>query len=674
MQERSDMTIARLGRLAQMSVASSLIAALAACGGGGGGSATPSGGSLSALPNGGATPAPQSTGPLGTLSFAITVPAATANTAARTVKYVSPSTQSIAISLKGQTTPLATMNLSATSPGCSATSAGTACTVSASAPVGSDMFVITAFDGQNGTGHQLSTANVPATITTSSTTRVPLTLNGTVTAVSVLLGSSSVQVGTPASVAVTVVAYDAQNNVIVGPGTFSTPVTLTDTDLSHTTTLSTTTVTAPGTSVSLNYNGNSITSATITPSLCGTTPTPCAATFTPTGSASVAFLMPQPVDEVAAIAAGPDGNTWFTADGGNGAGPSVGFITTSGATTIYTNGFSNTYMMGLVTGPDHNLWFGSDFGEIGTISTGTGVPTFATSFNNPCAEPSSTCGDVNAMAANPVDGNVWFTDDAGYVGYVTPGPSMNVTEFDVTQISGWPGGFSEPRQMAFFNGKLYVSDENGSVDQITLSGSTPASVVSVPFQISCSCGFGGFALTADSQGNIWFSDGCSNFGLIPASNFTSGGMLEWSATTAIGNNSFPYLIATPAGIFATDDSDGNLYDISGANFSTIQAPSISTVTAFSSGNAQPEVLAIGGDGNLWTASETTADEEPNVPPAFAKVVYSSPIGVAPQSLRRASAASSRLRTGKFFPKGRKARKIRRTAYAAKAAAARAHAQ
>jgi hypothetical protein len=134
------------------------------------------------------------------------------------------------------------------------------------------------------------------------------------------------------------------------------------------------------------------------------------------------------------------------------------------------------------------------------------------------------------------------------------------------------------------------------------------------------------------------------------------------------------MIATPAGIFATDASDGNLYDISGASFSITQAPIISTVTAFSSGNAKAEVLAVGGGGNLWTASEITADESPNVPPAFAKVVYSSPIGVAPQSLRRASAASSRLRTGKFFPKGRKARKIRRAAYAAKAAAARAHAQ
>jgi hypothetical protein len=163
----------RLRRLAQISTAGALGVALVACGGGGGSSPNAV---LNGSPTGAvATPTPAA-GPPGTLSFTILVPAATAGTASRTVKFVSPSTQSVAITLKGQTTPLATVNLTATSPGCAATSAGTSCTVSATAPVGNDMFLIAAFDGVNGTGHQLSVATVPAAITANSTTRVPLAL------------------------------------------------------------------------------------------------------------------------------------------------------------------------------------------------------------------------------------------------------------------------------------------------------------------------------------------------------------------------------------------------------------------------------------------------------------------------------------------------------------------
>jgi hypothetical protein len=602
---------------------------------------------------------------MGTLSFAITVPNATANSASRAVKYVSPSTQSVAISLKGQTVPLATVNLSATSPGCAATPSGTACTVSASAPAGSDMFVITAFSGPNGTGQQLSTANVPATITASATTRVPLTLNGTVATVAVILGSSSVQVGSPASVAVTVVAYDAQNNVIVGPGNFSTPVTLADTDPSGATSLSTTTVAAPGTSVSLNYTGNSMTTATITPSIGSTTGT--AATFTPSGSAFVNYVMPQPVDEIDALAPGPNGNLWFTAYGYF-AGASIGYTTPQGATTTYTANLPQTTILGLAMLPNaNNLWFGDDYGDIGTIASNGTVSYDTATFTEPCGTGyTDICGEVNAMIAGP-DGNVWFTDDEGYIGVVVP-TTGNVTEFDPTQLPGWPGGYSEPKHLAFFGGKLYVSDEDGYIDQFTISGGAATSVVQVPFVESCqACSPGAYALTIDTVGNVWFSDGCSDIGLVPATNFTQSAMLEWSIGSIDNNDSFAYMLATPGGIFATDNDDGNLYNIADvAGLSANQGPSITAVTAFSFSQADANVLAVGPDGNLWTATNDTSQQQPNVPPGLAKVIYSAPLGIVSiASARRATASFSHVRSGKLFPISRKHRKERRAAFALK---------
>ncbi len=639
-----------------------LTLALAACGGGGGGTAVSPGGGITSGTTPGATPTPAANGATGTLSFTVTVPAATTSSTARSTKFVSPSTQSIAISIKGQPATLATVNLSATAPGCSLTAGATTCTVTTTAPVGADTFVVTAFDGANGTGHQLSTANVPATITTNSTTRVPLTLNGTVATVAAVLGSSSVQVGTPAQVAVTVVAYDAQQNVIVGPGSFSTPVTLADTDASGATSLSTITVTAPGTSVTLNYSGNSMTTASITPSI-GSTPG-TAATFQPTGSAFVNYLAPQPVDEIDAFAPGPNGNLWFTSFGSSQT-PTVGYITTQGTATVYTAGLNDEYVMGLARGSDGNMWIGGDSGAIGMVNPVSGNVTYASDFTNtPCQNATTACGSINAMTLGP-DGNVWFTDVEGYVGYVTPGGT--VFEFSVTALTGQS---SEPKGLAFSGSNLYVGDEEGFIDQITLSGSTPQSGTAVPFLQPCECGSGGYGLAIDTQGNVWFSDGCSDLGMIPTSSFSQGSELEWNVSAVIGSHSFGFLQAVPGGgVVATDDIDGSIYGFSATGVSSSQGPLISSLTAFSNTQADANALALGSDGNLWTATNSTTNQNPNVPPAIAKVYYSAgSIGTTlqPTALaRRASTAFTHIHTAKKFPQFRPSRKARHAAYVAR---------
>jgi len=174
-----------------------LAISIAACGGGGGSKVAPAGPAPTAEPTG-----------TGTLSFSLKGGAGV---------------QSVAIALKGQSTALATVSVAA---------AGTA-TASVSAPAGLQTFVVTSFDGPNATGKLLSTVSVPETVAASSSRAVPLALSGAVASVAVVLGATSIQVGTAAQVAVNVEAFDANNNQIVGPGTFSTPVTLTGVDLAQ---------------------------------------------------------------------------------------------------------------------------------------------------------------------------------------------------------------------------------------------------------------------------------------------------------------------------------------------------------------------------------------------------------------------------------------------------------
>ncbi|HEX3466552.1 MAG TPA: hypothetical protein VHT05_00460 [Candidatus Elarobacter sp.] len=134
------------------------------------------------------------------------------------------------------------------------------------------------FDQPNGAGNVLSTGNATQQIVVDQANTVTLTFDGVVASIALSLKPSSVPSGTPAKVAVTVAALDADGNTIVGPGTYAgangNPVSidLTDSDTSGATTLSPTKVTAPSMPVTLSYDGGAITSATITASATGTAP------------------------------------------------------------------------------------------------------------------------------------------------------------------------------------------------------------------------------------------------------------------------------------------------------------------------------------------------------------------------------------------------------------------
>ena len=82
------------------------------------------------------------------------------------------------------------------------------------------------------------------------------------------------------------------------------------------------------------------------------------------------FHVPTGVSGPHDIAAGPDGNLWFTEILGN----KIGRVTTSGAFTEFPIPTPVSYPSGITAGPDGNLWF-TEYGgnKIGYVRPSAGA-------------------------------------------------------------------------------------------------------------------------------------------------------------------------------------------------------------------------------------------------------------------------------------------------------------
>ena len=231
------------------------------------------------------------------------------------------------------------------------------------------------------------------------------------------------------------------------------------------------------------------------------------------------------------ITAGPDGNLWFTAEGGNGMWGAIGRITPSGTITYFTAGLqgsspqwlTNDSAPGSITaGPDGNLWF-IDTGKAKAIGriTPSGTITEFTAGLPTDSWPAS-------IIAGP-DGNVWFTDEGCYghdnatcaIGRITP--SGTITEFTAGLHTGsYPTG-SVPRAItAGPDGNLWFTDQGSAREGGALAGPigriTPSGQITEFFDgsiDSLSCG----SITAGPDGNLW----CTSAGQIVRFGVGSGG-------------------------------------------------------------------------------------------------------------------------------------------------------
>lgn len=215
--------------------------AIAACGGGGGTSA-PS----SVVPGGNSTPAATATTPSGSSAlpqFKVTITTgASSSSKVRQPKEIAAGSNSITFTL------LQTSGTGSVSPQTfPLTNCAVSCTLSVSAPTGTDVFLVQTFSSSTGTGSMLSSGALSVAVVQNSTTTASISLNGTVS--NVVLAATSSYLGQVSeakargaapqaqtratlsggyitSASIYVIALDNQNNVILNPTTYSEPITL----------------------------------------------------------------------------------------------------------------------------------------------------------------------------------------------------------------------------------------------------------------------------------------------------------------------------------------------------------------------------------------------------------------------------------------------------------------
>ena len=273
------------------------------------------------------------------------------------------------------------------------------------------------------------------------------------------------------------------------------------------------------------------------------------------------------------IAAGPDGNLWFTEGGDNSA---IGRITPAGVITEFTAGIpALANVLGIAAGPDGNLWF-TQYGRrfIGRI-TPDGVVTNFVNF-----PPGN---DAPYLITAGPDGNLWFTaDGTGRIGRITTDGVVTMFGTGIT-----PG--SRPFDITTGpDGNLWFTEANASkIGRITPSG------VVTEFSVGITPGSLPYRITTGPDGNLWFTEaGNAKIGRITL----AGVVTEFTAGPAFTS---PFGISRGPG--------GTLW-YSDTSFHKLGCMSMTGEhTLFDIGWAQgqtPTDMVIGPDGNLWAAGNT----------------------------------------------------------------------
>jgi streptogramin lyase len=264
------------------------------------------------------------------------------------------------------------------------------------------------------------------------------------------------------------------------------------------------------------------------------------------------------------IAAGPDGNLWFTEQSGN----KIGRITTASVFTEFTVPTVNSSPYGIAAGPDGNLWFtesNNGGNKIGKVTT-AGV---FTEFTIPTVD-----SRPNGIAAGP-DGNVWFVEALGNkIGRVTS--AGVITEFTVPTVDSVPVGIASGP-----DGNLWFTENNGqNIGRITTAG------VFTEFPIPTSFCYP-IGIAAGPDGNLWFTEGA--------------GDKIGQVTTAGVFNEFPISTggSSPEGI--TPGPDGNLWftEFNGNQIGRITTAGVITEFLLPTPESSPFGITSGADGNIW---------------------------------------------------------------------------
>ena len=283
------------------------------------------------------------------------------------------------------------------------------------------------------------------------------------------------------------------------------------------------------------------------------------------------------------IAAGPDGNIWFT-DSGNADGYSkVGHMTTSGAITasdvvglpgtVNQNGLATE----IAPGPDGNLWLGHN-GDVDKVPTTVTLPSQITEY------PFS--GGVQDLLAGP-DNRMWLTSGSD----LSPQIGAIATNGTATTYphSAWMNGTF---------GVTVGSDHNlwvGLGDAIAVVDTSGAVVHTYPMPANTA---NIKALVLGPDGNVWFTLGNTPAGPGGIGKITpTGTVTVFTTPVAPGHGSQPWGLAVGPDnrIWYVDTNTDSI-----GVFAT-SATSAADVTTYPTNHANANLLWItqGSDGRMW---------------------------------------------------------------------------
>jgi hypothetical protein len=413
--------------------------ALASCSGGGGSAPVPQ-------------PSPRAT--TAAAKLAIVIPLSASGMArvgsARRPRFVSGGT--LTASMVVNTAAPRGIDLSSSAPGCTQTNSARTCTVAVDLPLGPDTITVATYDGPlsggQPTGALLAQAQIHQTIVEGSDNAIVMSLLGVPKNVVLQLDRVSVPVGTATTLQLTANVTDPDGYQITSDP-YLTPVTVTSDDASGQITLDKTTLTSPSDAITVHYAGKLL-------------PKPVTFSVTspvqayPPGSSTMLVANPwttfgpiaYPIVED--VAAGPDGNVWFTECKTITSTCKLGKITPAGTITEFAD---VPFAKGLVAGPDGNVWFTEDTQKfIGRITpTGTITQFPIPGFNN---------GGSGPITVGP-DNNIWFAE----------GDRIGVLTVATGAITDYPiGGLYRPSSIVTgTDGALWFSEQQ-QIGRITTAG------------------------------------------------------------------------------------------------------------------------------------------------------------------------------------------------------------
>lgn len=203
------------------------------------------------------------------------------------------------------------------------------------------------------------------------------------------------------------------------------------------------------------------------------------------------------------LAAGPDGNMWFTGFYAN----FVGKVTPTGAMTLYPVPLSDSHPLAISAGSDGNLWFTMDFANgIGRVTPDGTFTLFA--IPSPGVSGIAVTSDCTMcpfqITAGPLD-SMWFTlPSVNLVGRITMDGA--ITTFPISTPTPALSNTSTPtisNLTTGADGNLYVTQSADSqISQMTVKGA----VTSLPL----AAGSQPTVITPGPSDTLWFAESAAN--------------------------------------------------------------------------------------------------------------------------------------------------------------------